>query len=95
VSITNHGTTPVLVQRENIFIQTNRGRALEHGGDRAPPELAGNFLRFPLSVAPNETKTGPVVYLVYSGTKVNTLVLTDRNFAVNSFADLNQYYVYL
>jgi hypothetical protein len=94
MSITNHGTTSIRVPREHIFIRSEQPDTLEHGGDRAPPEIAHNYLRFPLSIAPNETKSGSIVYLVYSGTKVNKLILTDYNFVVNSMVDLNDYYVY-
>jgi len=95
VSITNHQTHDIRLPRENIYILFERGNALEHGGDRTTPEIARNYLRFPLSIAAGETKTGTIVYIIYSGRKINKLVLTDSNFVIHSMVDLNDYYEYL
>jgi hypothetical protein len=94
VSITNYQTYDIKLPRENIFIITERGETLEHGGDSAKPEVARNYIRFPLSISAGETKTGTIVFIVYSGTKTNKLVLTDSNFVINSIVDLNDYYQY-
>jgi len=94
VSITNHGTADARIKRENLFILTERGITLEHGGEREEEEVARQFLRFPLVIQPGETRTGPILYIVSPGTRVNKLVLTDRNFVINSIVDLNSIYRY-
>lgn len=92
VSITNYQPHDIRLIRENIFILFERGMALEHGGDRTTPEIARNYLRFPLSIAAGDTETGTIVYIIYRGRKINQLVLTDRNFVIHSMADLNDHY---
>jgi hypothetical protein len=94
VSITNYGTAEVSIRRENLFILTEREMALEHGGKRVTPEIARQFLRFPLVIQPGETRSGAILYIVFPGTRINRLVLTDRNFVINSIADLNGIYRY-
>jgi hypothetical protein len=93
VSITNHGTADVRIRRENLFILDDRGIALEHGGERETEEVARLFLRFPLVIHPGETRTGQILYIVFPG-RLNKLILTDRNFVINSIADLNGIYRY-
>jgi hypothetical protein len=94
VSITNHGTADVGIRRENLFILTERDMAYEHGGERVTPDIARQYLRFPLVIPPGETRSGSILYIVFPGTRVNKLVLTDRNFVINSIADLNGIYRY-
>ena len=67
VSITNHGTADVRIPRENLFILDDRGIALEHGGESETEEVARLFLRFPLVIHPGETRTGPILYIVFPG----------------------------
>ena len=71
-----------------------RGSTLEHGGNRVTREIARDYLRFPLVIKPGETITGPVLYVISSSTRINTLVLTDSNFVIHSFADVNNIYQY-
>jgi len=93
VSITNDKPTVLWLPRDNLVIRTNLpGSTLEHGGDRLSPEIAGNFLRFPLTIGPGETKTGSIVYIVKSGPPVNNLVLTDQDNVIQAIVDLNRYY---
>jgi len=94
VSITNHDTADVRIRRENLFILTERELTYEHGGERVEYEIARQFLRFPLVIPPGETRSGPILYIVFPGTRINRLVLTDRNFVINSIADLNGIYRY-
>jgi len=94
VSITNHNPTDVTIQREQLLLLTERGMTLEHGGSRLTPEMAREYLRFPLTIHPGETKTGPVFIIVYSGTRTNKLALTDKNFVIQSLIDLNGIYRY-
>jgi hypothetical protein len=93
VSITNYQPTLLWLPRDNLYIKTNLpGSTLEHGGDRVSPEIARNFLRFPVTIGPGETKTGSIVYIVNSGPPVNNLVLTDKNNVPQEMVDLNEYY---
>jgi hypothetical protein len=93
VSITNYKPTLLWLPRDNLVIRTNLpGSTLEHGGDRLSPEIARNFLRFPLTIGPGETKTGSIVYIVNSGPPVNNLVLTDNDNVPQVIVDLNTYY---
>jgi hypothetical protein len=93
ISITNYKPTILWLPRDNLVIKTNLpGSTLEHGGDRVSPEIARNFLRFPLTIGPGETKTGSIVYIVNSGQPVNNLVLTDKDNVIQVMVDLNDYY---
>jgi hypothetical protein len=93
VSITNNKPSDLWLTRDNVYIKTNvPGHALEHGGDRASPEIARRYLRFPITIGPGETKTGSIVYIVYSGPPVNYLVLTDKDNIEQVIVDLNEYY---
>lgn len=94
VSITNYAGSDVTIPREQLFIQTERSTTLEHGGDRVTREMARQYLRFPLVIRPGETITGPVLYVIHSGTRTNTLVLMDRNGVIQSMVDLNPLYQY-
>jgi hypothetical protein len=93
VSITNYNPSEVRIRRENLFILTEGDTTYEHGGERVEPEIARQYLRFPLVIPPGETKSGPILYYV-SSTRINRLVLTDRNFVINSIVDLNGIYRY-
>lgn len=93
VSITNYKPTVLWLTRDNLVIKTNLpGSTLEHGGDRVSPDIARNFLRFPLTISPGETKTGSIVYIINSGPPVNNLVLTDKDNVIQAMVDLNEYY---
>jgi len=94
VSITNNLATDYRLSREYIPIRTERDNALEHGGDRTSPDIARNFLRFPLTIGPDETKTGSIVYIVNTGRRTNNLVLTDSDSVTISSVDLNQIFQY-
>lgn len=100
VSIKNNLNTSYHISREYLFIKTNRGTALEHGGERLSSAMAGKYLRFPITIGPGETKTGSIVYVVYYGTRVNDLVLSatdvlrDTNMTVLAKVDLNNIYTY-
>jgi len=94
VSITNHGTADVRIRRENLFILTEREITYEHGGERVTEDIARQFFRFPLVIHPGETRIGPILYIVFPGTRINRLVLTDRNFVIHSIVDLNNIYRY-
>jgi hypothetical protein len=94
VSITNHGTADVGIPREHLFILTEKDMTYEHGGERETPEVARLFLRFPLVIHPGETKCGSILYIVSPTTRINKLILTDRNFVINSITDLNGIYRY-
>jgi hypothetical protein len=95
VSIRNNLAKEYRISREYLYIQTERGGTLEHGGDRMSSDMAGNYLRFPLTIGPGETKTGSLVYIVYYGTKTSDLVLKDSsNNATMVKVDLNKVYTY-
>jgi hypothetical protein len=94
VSITNQGTADMGIPREHLFILTERGMTFEHGGERTYPEIARLFLRFPLVLHPGETRNGSILYIVFPGTRINQLILTDRNYVIQSMVDLNRIYRY-
>ena len=94
VSITNHAGFDVTIGREQLFLLTERGGTLEHGGDRLTREMAAQYLRFPLHIQPGETRSGSVLYIIYSGTKTNKFVLMDNNGVIQSMVDLNTLYRY-
>jgi hypothetical protein len=94
VSITNKNPYEVYISREHLLIQTERGRTLEHGGDRVEREVARHYLDFPLVIPPGETKSGSLLFIVRSGTRINQLTLSDSNFVINSMVNLNNYYRY-
>jgi hypothetical protein len=93
VSITNNNQDDVSISRDQLFIQTERGKAYDHQGE-IDYVFARNYLRFPITVHAGETITGPVVYIIFGGTRTNNLVLTDENSVVISMVDLNQVYQY-
>jgi hypothetical protein len=93
VSITNNDLVDVSISRDQLFIQTEGGETYDHGSD-IDYEFARNYLRFPITIHPGDTITGPVVYIVTSGTRTNDLVLTDDNSVIVSKVDLNQVYHY-
>lgn len=94
VSITNNNPTEVTITRENLFILTEKEMTFEHGGNREPDEIARNYLRFPLTIHSGETITGPVLYVVHTGSRTNKIALTDDHFVINSIIDLNNFYQY-
>jgi len=94
VSITNHADSDVTIRREQLVILAERGVTLEHGGDRVTREMARQYLRFPLHIEPGDTLSGPVLYIIYSGTRTNKLVLMDNNCVFQSIVDLNTMYRY-
>ncbi len=100
VSIRNNLATDYRISREYLYIRSERDTALEHGGDRLPSDMKGNYLRFPITIGPGETKTGSLVYIVNYGTRVNDLVLagtnvlTEKNVTVLAKVDLNKIYSY-
>lgn len=93
VSITNLGATDESISREHLFILSEKGITLEHGGTRETPEIARLFLRFPLVIHPGETRSGSILY-IHSPTRIHRLVLTDRNLVIQSMVDLNEIYQY-
>jgi hypothetical protein len=94
VSITNKNPYEVYISREHLLIQTERGRTLEHGGDRVERELARHYLDFPLVIPPGEIRSGSILFIVRSGTRINQLTLSDSNFVINSMVNLNNRYHY-
>ena len=94
VSITNHADSDITIRREQLFILTERGTTFEHGGDRVTRDMARQYLSFPLHIKPGETLSGPVLYIIYSGTRTNKLVLMDNNCVFQSMVDLNPIYQY-
>jgi hypothetical protein len=94
VSVTNKNSSEVVIPRSQLYIQTEEERTLEHGGDRLTREMARDYLVFPLVIPPGETKSGSILYVVRSGTRINHLVLTDSNFVVHAMVDLNRMYRY-
>jgi hypothetical protein len=94
VSITHDQATPLVLSSDNIYLLTDQGKTYEHGGNNLAPGIAENYLRFPLTIAPNETKNGPIVFIVFCGSRVNNLVITDSNSVIQSMVDLNDFIVY-
>lgn len=94
VSITNNLATMFRLSRENIIIKTERGGTLEHGGDRMSEGMAAGYLRFPLTINPGEMKNGSVVYIVFTGTRINDMILTDGTDKLITRVDLNKIYNY-
>jgi hypothetical protein len=94
VSITNNLATDYRLERDCIVIKSEGDTALEHGGDRVSGEMASMYLRFPLKFNPNETKKGLIVYIVYTGKKINDLILTDGSGKLIEKVDLNKIYNY-
>lgn len=100
VSIKNNLDSEYWISREYLFIKSERDTALEHGGDRLEPEMAKDYIRFPIKLGPGETKTGSIVYIVYYGTSVNDLILSstdvvrETNLTVLAKIDLNKIYRY-
>lgn len=94
VSITNDQATPWVISREDIYILRDDGIVYEHGGNALTPELAPNYLRFPLTVPPNETIRGPIVFIVICGSRLNTLVTPGSNAVNQSSVDLNNFIIF-
>ncbi|MEI6293476.1 MAG: DUF4352 domain-containing protein, partial [Methanomicrobiales archaeon] len=94
VSITNNNPTDITLQRENLVILSEKEMTLEAGGNRQPDKIARNYLRFPFTIHPGETITGPVLYGVHTGSRTNKIALSDDHFVINSMADLNNIYQY-
>jgi hypothetical protein len=94
VSITNNQDTPLVLSSDDIYLLTDQGKTYEHGGNNLSPGIAQNYLRFPLTIAPRETKSGPIVFIVFCGSRVNNLVITDSNSVIQSMVDLNDFIVY-
>jgi hypothetical protein len=94
VSITNDQATPLVLSGDDIYILRDQGEAYEHGGNQLAPGIAQNYLRFPLTIAPYETKNGPIVFIVYCGSRVNLLMVTGNNSLNQSMVDLNEYIIY-
>jgi|WetSurMetagenome_2_1015567.scaffolds.fasta_scaffold105437_2 hypothetical protein len=94
VSITNNQATPLVLSGDDIYILMDQGEAYEHGGNQLAPGIAQNYLRFPLTIAPYETKNGPIVFIVYCGSRVNLLTVTGNNSLNQSMVDLNEYIIY-
>jgi len=94
VSIANDQATPLVLSGEDIYLLTDRGETFEHGGNSLAPGIAQNYLRFPLTIPPRETKTGPIVFIVFCGSRVNTLIIPGSSPVNQSMVDLNEYIVY-
>ena len=88
VSITNNNPTDIIIRSENFLLLTERHITLEHARGRA------NYLKFPFTIRPGETKSGSVLMGIYSGTRTNKIALTDKNFVIHSLIDLNGIYRY-
>lgn len=95
VSIKNNRDREWSIARECLVIKTETDTTMEHGGDRISSDIADDYLRFPIKIGPGETKTGLIVYIVYSGSSKNDLVLTDGNNVVLARVDLNKIYTYV
>jgi hypothetical protein len=100
VSIKNNLATDYRISREYLYIKSERDTTLEHGGDRLSSDVAGKYLRFPITIGPGETKTGSLVYIVNYGTRTNDLILSatdvlrETNVTVLAKVDLNKVYIY-
>ena len=94
ISIANDQATPLVLSREDIYLLTDQGKTFEHGGNNLAPGIAQNYLRFPLTIAPRETKSGPIVFIVFCGSRVNTLMVTGSNSVNQSMVDLNDFIIY-
>jgi hypothetical protein len=94
VSITNENPTDAVITSENLLILTEQGITFEHGGSHTTKEIAKNFLYLPLTIKPGETISGPMFYSVKGGSRINKLVVTDKNLVFNSMVDLNNLYQY-
>ncbi|WP_321504398.1 DUF4352 domain-containing protein [uncultured Methanoregula sp.] len=94
VSLTNNLATQYQLSREDIYIETEKDQTLEHGGDRLSADMASKYFHFPVRINPGETKTGSIVYIVFTGTTKNNLVLKDNNQTTMARVDLNRIYTY-
>jgi len=56
------------------------------------PEMARDYLRFPIVVPAGGTTNGSVFFGVYSGTRINKIALADENLVIHSMVDLNGIY---
>lgn len=94
VSITNHNHERAVIRSEHLWLLTEKPITLEHGGDKMTPEMARDYLRFPIVVPAGGTTNGSVFFGVYSGTRINKIALADENLVIHSMVDLNGIYHY-
>lgn len=94
VSIKNNRDSDWSIARECLVIKTETDTTMEHGGGRVSPDMAGDYLRFPIKIGPGETKTGLIIYIVNTGSLKNDLLLKDGNNVVLARVDLNKIYTY-
>ncbi len=94
VSITNHNHERAVIRSEHLWLLTEKPITLEHGGDKMTPEMARDYLRFPIVVPAGGTTNGSVFFGVYSGTRINKIALADENLVIHSIVDLNSIYQY-
>lgn len=94
VSITNHNHERAVIRSEHLWLLTEKPITLEHGGDKMTPEMARDYLRFPIVVPAGGTTNGSVFFGVYSGTRINKIALVDENLVIHSMVDLNGIYHY-
>lgn len=94
VSITNHNHERAVIRSEHLWLLTEKPITLEHGGDKMTPEMARDYLRFPIVVPAGGTTNGSVFFGVYSGTRINKIALADENLVIHSIVDLNGIYQY-
>ncbi|HOB60223.1 MAG TPA: hypothetical protein PK154_05775 [Methanoregulaceae archaeon] len=94
VSITNHNHERAVIRSEHLWLLTEKPITLEHGGDKMTPEMARDYLRFPIVVPAGVTTNGSVFFGVYSGTRINKIALADENLVIHSIVDLNSIYQY-
>lgn len=92
VSITNHNHERAVIRSEHLWLLTEKPITLEHGGDKMTPEMARDYLRFPIVVPAGGTTNGSVFFGVYSGTRINKIALVDENLVIHSMVDLNGIY---
>lgn len=92
VSITNHNHERAVIRSEHLWLLTEKPITLEHGGDKMTPEMARDYLRFPIVVPAGGTTNGSVFFGVYSGTRINKIALADENLVIHSMVDLNGIY---
>ncbi|HNQ26061.1 MAG: hypothetical protein BWY93_00880 [Euryarchaeota archaeon ADurb.BinA087] len=94
VSITNHNPETTTIPSEQLWLLTEKPVTLEHGGDKLAPEMARDYLRFPIVVPPGGMTNGSVFFGIYSGTRINKIALADNNLVIHSLVDLNGIYRY-
>jgi len=94
VSITNHNHERAVIRSVHLWLLTEKPITLEHGGDKMTPEMARDYLRFPIVVPEGVTTNGTVFFGVSSGTRINKIALADENLVIHSIVDLNSIYQY-